>query len=80
MDEVEYQMKQFSGALGAANAAMGAAGGPLGVVGRVIGLGQDEIQVGIPKWAWFGLGIVAGGLAVYLLRDRIETLVEGTGE
>lgn len=77
MNEAEYQMKQFSGALGAAGAAVGAAGGPLGVVGRAIGLGQDEIQVGIPKWAWLGIGIVAGGLAAYLLRDRLEALVEG---
>ena len=51
-------------------------GGPFGVVGRIAGLGADEIQAGVPGWAWFGAGIV-GGIAVgYYLHDRIEAFVE----
>jgi hypothetical protein len=50
-------------------------GGPLGLVGRICGLGQDELESGIPGWAWFGMGVVAGGAAVYLMRDRIEKVV-----
>lgn len=80
MDDVEHQMKQVAGALGAAHAAVGVAGGPLGVVGRVIGLGEEEIQAGIPKWAWLGVGLIAGGIGAYLLRERIEILVEKQGD
>jgi hypothetical protein len=56
--------------------AVNAVGGPLGIVGRVVGLGQDEVAVGIPKWAWFGIGIVTGGIGCYLLHDRISKFVE----
>ena len=55
--------------------AMDGAGGPLGIVGRMAGLGADEIEVGVPKWAWFGVGIVAGGIAMYFLRPRVEAFV-----
>lgn len=51
--------------------AMDGVGGPLGLVGRAVGLGGDELDAGVPKWAWFGVGIVAGGIAMYFLRDRI---------
>jgi hypothetical protein len=54
---------------------MDGAGGPLGIVGRMAGLGADEIEVGVPKWAWFGVGIVAGGIAMYFLRPRVEAFV-----
>ena len=32
-------------------------GGPVGIVGRVFGLGADEIDAGVPGWAWFGVGL-----------------------
>jgi hypothetical protein len=51
------------------------AGGPLGIVGRAVGLGGDEIEAGVPGWAWFGVGMVAGGVAMYFLRPRIEAFV-----
>jgi len=50
-------------------------GGPMGLVGRAIGLGGDELEAGVPKWAWFGIGIVAGGIAMYFLRPRVEAFV-----
>ncbi len=50
-------------------------GGPLGIVGRVIGMGGDELDAGVPKWAWLGLGVVAGGIAMYFLRPRVEAFV-----
>jgi hypothetical protein len=56
--------------------AMDSAGGPLGLVGRVVGLGADEIDAGVPGWAWFGIGIVAGAGVMYALHDRIEAFVE----
>lgn len=52
-------------------------GGPLGLVGRIAGLGEDELDAGIPGWAWFGIGALAGGALVYLLREKIERVVEG---
>ena len=51
-------------------------GGPLGVVGRAVGLGGDELDAGIPGWAWFGMGIVAGSIATYFLKDRVEAFIE----
>ena len=49
-------------------------GGPLGLAGKIIGLGQDEIEAGIPWWAWVGIGALAGSIATYSLRDKIERL------
>lgn len=52
-------------------------GGPLGLVGRVIGLGADELEDGIPGWAWFGVGVIAGAGLAYTFRGRIEKVVGG---
>lgn len=49
-------------------------GGPVGLAGRALGLGQDELEAGIPWWAWMGIGALAGGIVTYSLRDRIERL------
>jgi len=50
-------------------------GGPMGIVGRVIGLGGDELDAGVPKWAWLGIGVVGGAIAMYFLRPRVEAFV-----
>ena len=50
-------------------------GGPMGIVGRVIGLGGDEIDAGVPGWAWLGIGVVGGAIAMYFLRPRVEAFV-----
>lgn len=52
-------------------------GGPAMIGGRLLGLGADEMDAGVPWWAWFGVGAIAGGAAVYVLRDRIERVVGG---
>ena len=49
-------------------------GGPLGLAGKIIGLGKDELEVGIPGWAWFGLGCMVGGAVVFVNRDRVGKL------
>jgi hypothetical protein len=46
-------------------------GGPKGVIGRAIGMGQQEIQAGIPKWAWFGVGLMVGAGAMWACRGKI---------
>jgi hypothetical protein len=47
-------------------------GGPIGLAGRLIGMGADEVDAGVPGWAWFGIGVVAGATAMYFLKDRVE--------
>lgn len=50
-------------------------GGPVGLAGKIVGLGVDEIDAGVPGWAWFGVGLMVGGAASYMLRSRIEKVV-----
>lgn len=68
-------MRAAAAAADALGPTMDNVGGPMGIVGRAIGLGADEIDAGVPKWAWFGVGIVAGGIAMYFLRPRVEAFV-----
>ncbi len=49
-------------------------GGPMGLAGKVIGLGADEIDAGVPGWAWFGVGVMLGGATAYMLRHKIERI------
>lgn len=49
-------------------------GGPLGLAGKIIGLSSDEVESGLPWWAWAGCGAIAGGVLTYALRDKIERL------
>jgi len=46
-------------------------GGPLGLLGKVVGLGQEDIENGIPWWGWAGVGFVAGSVVVFSLRDKL---------
>lgn len=50
-------------------------GGPVGLAGKLIGLGVDEMDEGLPGWAWFGLGLLAGGVVTFKLHDRIARVV-----
>jgi hypothetical protein len=68
-------MRGAAGAAAVLGPMMDGSGGPLGVVGRSIGLGADEIEAGIPGWAWFGIGVISGGIAMYLLRDKAAAFV-----
>lgn len=51
-------------------------GGPLGLLGKVVGLGDAEIKAGIPAWAWGVAGIFLGVGAGFLLRHKIERIVQ----
>jgi hypothetical protein len=33
---------------------------PLKLVGRAVGLGTDEMEAGVPTWAWIVLAVGAG--------------------
>ncbi len=69
---------QFRGAATAAGAlkpVLDGVGGPLGIVGRSVGLGADELDAGIPGWAWVGIGVVGGAIAMYFLRPRVEAFI-----
>lgn len=45
--------------------------GPLGLIGKVVGLGQEEIEEGIPWWGLMGAGFIAGGVVMYAFRDKL---------
>ncbi len=69
---------QVEHALAAANAAQSVVtdlGGPLGMVGRLTGLGADELDAGVPKWAWFGIGLVVGAGVAYTFRAKLERVI-----
>ena len=69
------QMDQAFAAANAAQSVVTDLGGPLGMVGRLTGLGADELEAGIPGWAWLGIGVVAGAGLAYTLRDRIQKVI-----
>jgi len=66
----------YGAALGQVPGLMQNYGGPVGVVGRAIGLGQAELEAGIPWWGWLGVGVVVGGVLTYAARDKIQQIVE----
>jgi hypothetical protein len=52
-------------------------GGPMGLAGRLVGFGADELDAGVPGWAWFAIGGVVGAVAMYYGRDHVARVVEG---
>jgi hypothetical protein len=48
----------------------------MGIVGRLAGLGADELDAGVPGWAWLAVGAVAGAAAAYSLHDRLQAFIE----
>jgi hypothetical protein len=69
-------LKNAAAAAEALGPVMDHIGGPVGLAGRLVGFGADEIDAGVPGWAWFGIGMVAGATAMYFLKDRMEAFVE----
>jgi len=51
-------------------------GGPLGLAGKIVGLGADELEAGVPWWAWVGVGMMAGGILAYSSRHTLERILE----
>jgi hypothetical protein len=51
-------------------------GGPMALAGRAIGLGADELDAGVPGWAWLGVGVIIGAGAAYALHDRLEGFIK----
>ena len=51
-------------------------GGPVGLAGKLLGLGKEEIDAGVPWWSWLGVGIVVGGIITYASREKLERLLE----
>jgi len=68
---------QAMAAAAVAESTLDSIGGPKGFLGRVVGLGTDELDAGVPGWAWLGIGVMVGGMLTYALRDKIERVVEG---
>lgn len=49
---------------------------PLALAGRILGLGTEEMKAGIPKWAWAGVGLVAGATVIWVWGDEIKGWVK----
>lgn len=47
-------------------------GGPMGLAGKIIGLGTDEMEAGVPWWSWLLIGTMVGGATTFALRKKIE--------
>jgi len=58
-----------------ANRAFSALGGPKGLVGRLLGFGSDELEAGVPGWAWFMIGAGAGAVVMWFGKDRLQGLL-----
>jgi len=54
-------------------------GGWKGVAGHIVGMGEGEVRAGVPAWAWLLIGAAAGGIGVWLTRDRLEKLASYLG-
>ena len=63
-------MNGYAAAMGQVPAVLDRYGGPVGVLGRLIGLGQEEAEAGVPWWGWLGVGVVIGGVATYAVMNR----------
>lgn len=47
---------------------------PFALAGRIVGMGDAEMKAGIPKWAWCGIGIVAGVSVMWAFGDKIKSV------
>jgi hypothetical protein len=56
--------------------AINSIGGPKALVGRFLGFGAPEMEAGVPGWAWLVIGAAAGGIAVWMGREKIEHVLE----
>lgn len=45
---------------------------PLQLAGKLVGLGRAEVAAGVPKWAWFGVGVVFGATALWVYGDEVK--------
>lgn len=55
-----------------AASAIGSIGGPVGFVGRTLGFGADEMEAGVPGWAWFVIGAGIGFAVGAAMRPELE--------
>lgn len=45
---------------------------PASIAGRFLGLGQEQSISSVPKWAWFGVGAVAGVSVALMVVPAIQ--------
>lgn len=70
-----HGVDQAYAAARAAGGMVGNLGGPGRILGRAVGLGDLEMDVGVPAWAWFLMGLASGAVAAYALHERIERVI-----
>jgi len=62
----------------AAEAAQRSGESPVALAGRLVGLGAAEQRAGVPKWAWLGVGLVAGGALMWVFGDDLRRRLGGS--
>jgi hypothetical protein len=77
MNDDQAGLLANAGAMALTNAGpmMQRLGGPKQLLGKIVGLGADEVEAGIPWWAWGLIGIGVGAVGAYFLHDQIERVV-----
>jgi hypothetical protein len=53
----------------------GAGDNPLRLIGRIAGLGDAQMDAGVPKWSWLGIGLVAGATVVWVWGDQAKAFL-----
>ena len=46
---------------------------PFRLAGRLAGLGSDELEAGVPTWAWVVMAFGAGALVATLYGDKLTS-------
>lgn len=73
---VGQTFEQAAAGFGAAEQVVTDLGGPGAIVGRILGLGEDEMDSGIPGWAWAGIGFLAGAAVMYVAHDKVKRVID----
>ena len=53
-----------------------ALGGPIGLVGRIAGFSGDDLENGVPNWAWLLIGAGVGATAMWFAKEPIDNVLE----
>jgi hypothetical protein len=48
---------------------------PMALAGRIIGLGRDDQEAGVPPWAWCAVAFAAGAWAMWKFSPKARSFV-----
>ncbi len=49
---------------------------PVRLAGRLAGLGSDELEAGVPTWAWIAVAFGTGAFVTYMYGGRISDKIK----